>query len=62
MGNKLITLPGVLLAVGILCLVLAGWSFLKGESWDGIFGLGLGALLLLYWRWALGRRTDLPRS
>jgi len=58
MAVRLITLPRVLLSIGIFCLALAGWSFIQGEIWDAIFGLGLGALLLLYWRWALGRRNN----
>jgi hypothetical protein len=54
----LITFPRVLLSVGILSLALAAWSLIQAEIWDAVFGLGLGVLLLLYWRWALGRRND----
>jgi hypothetical protein len=57
-----ITFPRALLFVGILCLALAGWSFIQGEFSEGVFGLGLGTFLLLYWRWALGRRNDVESS
>jgi hypothetical protein len=59
----MITFPKLLLFVGIMCLVLAGWSLIQGESGDALFGLGLGALLLLCWRWALGQsRSSSPKS
>jgi hypothetical protein len=50
----MITFAKILLLVGIMCLALAGWSLIQGETRDAIFGLGLGAFLLLCWRWALG--------
>lgn len=62
MTQRLISFPKVLLAVGMLCLALAGWSFIQGEIRDAIFGLGLAALLLLYWRRELGRRRKLESS
>lgn len=36
-----------MLIVGIMCLVLAGWSLVRGEFRDAIFGLALG--LFLFW-------------
>jgi hypothetical protein len=51
----MITFPKLLLAVGVMCLALAGWSLIEGEGRDAIFGLGLGVFLLLCWRWALGQ-------
>jgi hypothetical protein len=56
--NMAITFPRALLVVGILCLALAGWSFIQGESSEGLFGLGLGASILLYWRWMLHDRAQ----
>lgn len=47
----MITLPRVLLFVGVMCLALAGWSLIQGDTDDALRGLGLGALLLLFWRW-----------
>jgi len=49
----MITFPKVLLWVGVMCLALAGWALIQGESRDAIFGFGLSAFLLLCWRWAL---------
>jgi hypothetical protein len=51
------TFGKLLLVVGIMCLALAGWSLIRGEVHDAIFGLGLGALLLWCWRWALRQTT-----
>jgi hypothetical protein len=53
----------LLLLVGILVLALAGWSLIQAEFGDTLYGFGLGVLLLLYWRWALGRsRPPSPES
>jgi hypothetical protein len=43
----------VALGVALICLLLAGWSLIRGEAGEAMLGLGFGVLLLLYWRWAL---------
>ena len=59
----MIVFAKLLLAVGVMCLALAGWSLIQGEFGDSLYGLGLGAFLLLNWRWALGRsRSASPGS
>jgi hypothetical protein len=47
------TFAKLLLLVGIMCVALAGWSLIRGEVHDAIFGLGLGAFLFWCWRWGL---------
>lgn len=56
--RSLITFPKLLLFVGIMCLALASWALLQGEFREAIFGFGLGALLLLIWRWALAQSAS----
>jgi len=51
----MITFPKILLFVGLMCLTLAAWSLVQGEAEDALLGLGLGAFLLLCWRWALAQ-------
>jgi hypothetical protein len=46
-------LEKLLLLVGVVCVVLAGWSLMEGELREAIFGFALGAFLLWCWRWGL---------
>lgn len=58
----MITFPKLLLAVGIMCLMLACRALIQAEVHDGLLGLGPGILLLLHWRWALGQPQAGPHS
>lgn len=51
----MVRFEALLMLVGIMCLALGAWSLMQGEVRDAIFGVGLGAFLLLCWRWALDR-------
>jgi hypothetical protein len=37
----------LLLAVGLMCMALAGWSLIQGRVRDAIFGVGLGIFLVV---------------
>jgi hypothetical protein len=46
-----ITLPKVMLCVGIMCLGVAVWASIHAEFRNALFGLGLGAFLIFGRRW-----------